>query len=122
MKIEKVFYQGKFCITSTFLDTTLGAEAALEEGETMEEAMVSLRDRMRVVAQSLEEPKQEIIGGPFVSLQKATAPPKEINLQSEVVEIINDCKTLEQLAKFKDRCNTKELMKHYMDKVKELSK
>jgi hypothetical protein len=130
MKIDRVFFQGKYAIHSPFLDTTLQAEGILEEGETMEQEMDKLRDRLNVLAdkyrnssgfhqsslinRGLQDPNPELIPKP--------SKPKEINLQSEVVEIINDCETLEQLAKFKDRCSTPALVAIYMDKLKELSK
>jgi DNA-binding ferritin-like protein len=134
MKIDRVFFQGKYSIFSQFLDTTLQAEGILEEGETMEEGINQIRNRLNNLADSyrginyMAPPKDSYDGTKLSSSIKDEplqypAPPTVINLADEKLEIaIDNCTDVTHLASLKAQCTTPQLIKQYMDKLKELSK
>lgn len=118
MKIDRVFFQGKYSIHSQFLDTTLQAEGILEEGETMEQGISELRNRLNSLADYYRGPQAPVyMEKVHEELMKPT-PPKEINRQDEKTEIaIDNATTLEELEPLKVKCHTVPMFKRYQDKL-----
>lgn len=46
MKIERFKYHEKFCVKSTFLDTSIDVEGTLDPGETLPEAVAKAREEI----------------------------------------------------------------------------
>lgn len=130
MKIDRVFFQGKYSIHSQFLDTTMQAEGILEEGETLEQGINQLRDRLNRMADSFRinssfEGTKERLPEEVLSETQLfkPAPPEEINLADEKTEIaIDNATTLEELEPLKVKCHTVPMFKRYQEKLNQLKK
>lgn len=55
MKIDKVTFEGKYSVNTQFLDVILGAEAFLDEGQTMEQGYQELKERSDAFIASLKK-------------------------------------------------------------------
>lgn len=126
MKIDRVFFQGKYSIHSQFLDTTLQAEAILEGEETVEYAMQKLKERVDAIAEAFRSVPSN---SPYPyapeinSVIETPPPPKEINLADEKTEItIDNATTLEELEPLKVKCHTVPMFKKYQEKLNQLKK
>ena len=116
--VERVMFQGKYAVNSKFLDVTIQAEASLEPGETMEEAVTAIKDRVDRLAKAYNGQLDGQSEFPFTPLGKddprwATVsdlpagkyPPPTfgvIDLNDEKIEIaIDNAETIESLISIK---------------------
>jgi hypothetical protein len=127
MRIEKVSYQKTFSI-GPYLTDKVGVEISLDEGDDMHSVLHNARNlvdhwhkeanpHLYNIDRPIPQPIEDSL------LNKYLSTPKEKNIADEKIEIlIDNSKTLQDLAELKPKCTTNELIKLYMDKIKSLTK
>jgi len=122
MKITRVVFHGKYSVNSTYLDTAVDIEGELEEKDTVDSALNSLK---YIADQRVKQWKQDVeLSSAPIRQAPITEQPQVIDLSHEKMEIaIDNCQTIEHLKEWKSNNPTVpgKILSHYNNRLKDLS-
>jgi len=131
LKIDRVNYTHTYQIGLSQWQK-VGMEASIDDTEDPKECLAKLEQEAhnfhRQSNPQLYKNGNEALVGNFAENNGYSSifphkEPKVINRKYEEMEgIIKDCKTMEELSKWKDKCSKEDVLRNmYMDKMKELT-
>lgn len=124
MIIERFKYHEKFCVKSTFLDTSIDVEGTLEPGETLKEGVAQAREQM-LKALPTQDPipsSQGIDIPPYPTHHPIQQVENREQAKADIKVAIEACTLVEQLKEYKRLASTSpELTSAYMNKLKSIS-